>query len=59
MSPVPLTATESAFCETQDHLFHDLDVDVRTGFLWPESPTRRVHYLETGAGEPGSDDSRR
>ncbi len=51
-SNLRLTAPERAFAAAQKALFRDLGLEVGSRFLWPETPARRVHVLDTGSGEP-------
>ena len=51
-SDLRLSAAERTFAGAQNALFRDLGLEVRSRFVRPDSPARRVHVLETGAGEP-------
>jgi hypothetical protein len=46
---IELTPRERRFAATEEHLFTEAGVDVRSRFLGGE---RRIHVLETGAGRP-------
>ena len=47
-----LNTQEKRFVRTQETLFKNLGLDVKSTFLQGEDPAKRVHVLQTGQGDP-------
>jgi pimeloyl-ACP methyl ester carboxylesterase len=45
-----MTRSEARFAASEQQLFDELGLDLRSGFLWPSDPERRIHVLEGGSG---------